>query len=79
MYGDKLRQIPVNEIYSKLAMNIPSIIRQNGESQNVLRKQRTPNFPQNEQFLPRDTHTYVCVSGGKKCLFFWKIWRALFY
>ena len=21
---------------------------------------------------------YVCVSGGKKCLFFWKIWCTLF-
>ena len=23
-------------------------------------------------FLPPDTHTYVCVSGGKKCSFFGK-------
>ena len=29
----------------------------------VLRKQSTPNFPENEYFLP---------SGGKKCLFFGK-------
>ena len=36
------------------------------------RKQSTPNFPKNERFLPPDTHTYVCVSGGKKCLFFEK-------
>ena len=27
---------------------------------------------------PPDTHTYVCVSGGKKYFFFRKIWRALF-
>ena len=46
------------------------------------------NFPKNEPFLPlmrvrvrgyflspdthTDTHTYVCVSGGKKCQFFEK-------
>ena len=33
----------------------------------VTRKQSTPNFPKNEHY------TYVCVSGGKKCLFFKKI------
>ena len=38
----------------------------------VSRKQSTPNFPKNEHFLPPDTHTYVCVSGGKKCSFFGK-------
>ena len=31
-----------------------------------------PNFPKNEHFLPPDTHTYICVSGGKKCSFFGK-------
>ena len=31
------------------------------------RKQSTPNFPKNEYFLPSVTHTYMCVSGGKKC------------
>ena len=36
----------------------------------VSRKQSTPKFPKNNYFLPPDTHTYVCVSGGKKCLFF---------
>ena len=38
----------------------------------VLRKQSTRNFPKNEHLLPPDTQTYVCVSGGKKCLFFEK-------
>ena len=38
----------------------------------VSRKQSTPNFLKNEHFLPPDTHTYVCVSGGKKCSFFGK-------
>ena len=31
-----------------------------------------PNFPKNDYFLPSNTHTYVCVSGGKKYLFFGK-------
>ena len=38
----------------------------------VSRKQTRSNFPKNERFLPPDTHTYVCVSGGKKCSFFGK-------
>ena len=25
------------------------------------------NFPKNEHILPPDTHTYVCISGVKKC------------
>ena len=50
-----------------------SVVRQKGESQyGVSKKQRTPSFPKNKQFLPHDAHTYVCVSGGKKCLFFGK-------
>ena len=28
---------------------------------------RMQNFPKNENFLPSDTHMYVCISGGKKC------------
>ena len=32
---------------------------------------RTEIFSQN-YVLPPDTHTYVCVAGGKKCLFFGK-------
>ena len=46
------------------------------------RKQSTPNFSKNEDFLPPppspDTHTYVCKSGGKKCSFFGKF-GVLFY
>ena len=30
------------------------------------------NFPKNELFLLPDTHTHVCVWGGKKCSFFGK-------
>ena len=36
----------------------------------VSRRQSTPNFPKYEHFLPPDTHTYVCVLGGKKRSFF---------
>ena len=36
----------------------------------ISRKQSTPKFPKNKHSLPPDTHTYVCVSGGKKCLYF---------
>ena len=47
------------------------VIWQKGESQKeVTRIQSTPNFPKKEHFLPPDTHTYVCVSGCKKCSFF---------
>ena len=34
------------------------------------RTQSTPNCPKNEHFFTPDTHTYVCLSGGKKCSFF---------
>ena len=30
----------------------------------VSRKKSTPNFPKDEHFLPPDTHTYECASGG---------------
>ena len=35
----------------------------------VTRKQSTTNFLENYYFVLPDTHTYVCVSGGKKSLF----------
>ena len=38
-----------------------------GESQNVCFKKTKQNVPKNEHFLSPDTHTYVCVSEGKKC------------
>ena len=39
----------------------------------ITRKQSKLNFPPKiEHFLLLDTHTYVCVSGGKKCSFFRK-------
>ena len=44
----------------------------------VLRKQSPPNYPKNEHFLPPDTHTYVRLSGGKKCSFYWKFGMLYF-
>ena len=38
----------------------------------VTRKQSKPNIPKNQHFLPPDAHTYLCISGGKKCSFFGK-------
>ena len=38
----------------------------------VTRKAKHAKFPEKQAY-----HTYVCVSGGKKCSFL-KIWRALF-
>ena len=42
------------------------------------RKQSTPNFLKNEHLFPPDTHTCVCVSGGKKCSFFGKFGMLCF-
>ena len=54
-------------------MDLSSIIRQKGKSQNgCFRKQSAPNFPKSKHFVPSDTHTYVCVSVGKKYSFFGK-------
>ena len=40
-------------------MKNSSVIRQKGESQNGgNKKTKHPNFPENELFLPPDTHTY---------------------
>ena len=53
-----------------------SVIRQKGESQNgCFKKTKHAKFYENYEkrtFLPPDMHTYVCVSGGKKCPFFRK-------
>ena len=55
-------------------MSNSSVIRQKGESQNgCFKKTKQAKFSKKpEHFLPPDTHTYVCVSGGKKCSFFEK-------
>ena len=50
-----------------------SVIRQKGESQNgCFKKTKHVKFSKKRTFLTPDMNTYVCVSGGKKCSFFWK-------
>ena len=47
--------------------------RQKDESQNAcFKKTKHAKFSKNKHFLPSDTHTYVCESGGEKCSFFGK-------
>ena len=41
-------------------------------SKRVFQKTKHAEFSKNEHFLPHDTHTYVCVSGGKNYSFFGK-------
>ena len=54
-----------------LAFEVLSVIRQKGESQNgCFKKAKHAKISKKKHFLPPDTHTYVCVSGGKTCLFF---------
>ena len=54
-------------------------IMQKGESQNgCFKKNKTPNCPENERFLPSDTHI-LCVSGGKKCSLFGKFGILCFF
>ena len=49
--------------------NTSVIRRKANPKKGVSRKQSTPNFPKNEHLLPPETHTYVCVSGGKNVRF----------
>ena len=62
--------------------NIMSAIRQTGKSQNgCYKKTKRTKFSRKEHFLPSDTHTYVCVTAGKKCSFFGKfgvVWDSSF-
>ena len=59
---------------------ISSVINQKGESQNgCFKKIKHAKFPKSEHFLPFDTHTYLCVSGGKKCSFFGNFGMLYFF
>ena len=42
-------------------------------------KRSSPNYPKSDHFLPPDTNTYLCVSGGKKCSFFGKFGVLCFF
>ena len=47
------------------------LIRQKGESLNsCFKKTKHVKFSEKQTLLTPDTHTYVCISGGKECLFF---------
>ena len=46
-------------------------------SMEVTRKQCTPNFPKNKNFLPPD-NAHKCACGGVKMFVFQKIWGAFF-
>ena len=48
-------------------------------SKRMSQENSTPNFPKNEHDLPRDGHTYVCVSGGKKYSIFGKFGLLCFF
>ena len=48
-----------------------SVIRKKGESQSwCFKKAKHAKFLKNKHFLLPDTHMYICISGGQKCLFF---------
>ena len=50
-----------------------------GEYQNgCYKKTKHAKFSEKRTFLPPDTHTYVCVSGGKKYSFFGKFGELCF-
>ena len=71
----KERPFRLVKSFATLEIHNLSIIAQKVESQNGCfkkNKQSKLNFPKNEHFLHLDTHTYVCVSGCKKCSFFEK-------
>ena len=38
-------------------------------SKQVLQETKARQNFRNKHFLPPETHTYVCISGAKKCLF----------
>ena len=74
---DKFPNTPLSFINSLLEFKLAviAVIRQVGESQNGGNKKTKPvKFSEKWTFLA----PYLCVSGGKKCSFFRKIWRALF-
>ena len=52
--------------------------RNQGVRQGRFKKTKHAKFSAKKRFLPLDTHTYVCVSGGKKCLLFGKFGEFCF-
>ena len=59
--------------YKLTCCNSPVIGKSADLKTGVSRTQSMPNFLKNKHFLPPDMHTYMCISGGKKCSFFAKL------
>ena len=74
-YFLKVGSLKMLLLYSYFSQKIltSTVIRQKCESQNMCsKKTKHTKFSEKRTFLPPDMHTYVCVSGGKKCSFFGK-------
>ena len=65
---------PVQLIYDSVGIKAKGRI-----SKRVLHKKNKTNFQKNKYLLPPDTHTHVCVSGGKKYSFFEKFGMLCFF
>ena len=64
------QEISFHELARNPALSLKNCPMPKQPKTGVSRKQSMPKFPKNKHFLPPDTNTCVCVSGGKKCLFF---------
>ena len=57
-----------NSEFTHFSQNrIPPVFQQSDNHIGLIDIVRTQSFSRNYYFLPPDTHTYVYVSGGKKC------------
>ena len=66
LYDRDLRHEEVKEL-------IPEIVGNKAKgrtSKRRFKKAKHAKISKNKHYLPLDMHTCVCVSGGKKCLFF---------
>ena len=67
---EELMTRKVKDICNEANSEITLVIWEKGGSRNGGNKKKTKKT---EHCLPRNTHTYACVSGGEKCLFFGKL------
>ena len=54
-------------LYSIFLQNVTFVLRKFVTLQGIIHLVCTQNFSKKYYFLPPDTHTYMCVSGGKCC------------
>ena len=74
-----LKTLILYEKFQEILMSYSLLIRQKGESQSgVNKKTKYAKFSDKKYFLQTGMHTYVGVSGSKKCSFSSKIWCAWF-